>query len=834
MNWPLLQNSLLVAAATTVFAAVLGVTAALALAGSGKSIRHGALALAAVALALPPFLVTNCWLDLLGGHGAWREWLPLNIFSTGGVVWILTLLTWPFFLFAALGAWRRLEPGQLESDPALCGAKLFRWLLWPMARSSLGLAGAIVFVLALNQFAVPAILQVKVFPAEVWVGFNTNLDNLAALKLGWPLIVTPVLLLLVLQHRDLRWPRGEGGVSAAPFRRQLGGGWFGFSRVLTLLALVFSVAVPLAQLGGSRRTWSQLLPALEAGWPAVGHSFCLAAVTATLTVGAGIVWGQVVRTPKGGGTLLWLLFFTPGIFLGIALIFIFNRPGLDWFYRGAGVMLFALVTRYLAVGGSGAAGAIRRADRELIDAARLDGARGWTLFRRVLWPQTAPQLAAAWHAVYLLCLWDVETLLLVLPPGGETLALRVFNLLHYGHNSQVNALCIWLLVLAVAPLAAWTLWRAARTRWTVAMVLTVIFSATLTGCKPSVRPSEFLIDSKIFSRVQIIGARGTGSGEFNKPRSLALDTNDNLFVVDMTGRVQKFSPAGKFLLSWQMPQTDLGKPKGMDCDRDGNIIVLEPHYQRVNHFTPAGRLVRQWGVRGTNAHELTLPRSVAVNSRGDIFLSEYTLVDRVHGFAARDQQLLVAYGVAGEKPGEFNRVEGLGIDAQDRVYVADSCNHRIQIFSRDGRLLRTHGRAGSGRGELSYPYDVRIDRAGRQYVCEFGNSRIQIFDAQDGPVEILGGAGAGPGQFSNPWSVALDSHGNLYVADSQNHRVQKFIRTPAGSRGHWPVPSGDPPLGTGKAHDLFYTLVSSSNVLPVPSGQWPDGTGGSPVLPIAP
>lgn len=108
-----------------------------------------------------------------------------------------------------------------------------------MARSSLGLAGAIVFVLALNQFGVPAILQVKVFPAEVWVGFNTNLDNLAALKLGWPLIVAPLLLLLVLQHRDLRWPRGEGGVSAALFRRQLGGGWFGFSRVLTLLALVF-------------------------------------------------------------------------------------------------------------------------------------------------------------------------------------------------------------------------------------------------------------------------------------------------------------------------------------------------------------------------------------------------------------------------------------------------------------------------------------------------------------------------------------------------------------------------------------------------------------------
>jgi len=41
------------------------------------------------------------------------------------------------------------------------------------------------------------------------------------------------------------------------------------------------------------------------------------------------------------------------------------------------------------------------------------------------------------------------------PPGGETLALRVFNLLHYGHHAQVNALCLILLLLAVLPLAAW-------------------------------------------------------------------------------------------------------------------------------------------------------------------------------------------------------------------------------------------------------------------------------------------------------------------------------------------------------------------------------------------
>jgi DNA-binding beta-propeller fold protein YncE len=244
----------------------------------------------------------------------------------------------------------------------------------------------------------------------------------------------------------------------------------------------------------------------------------------------------------------------------------------------------------------------------------------------------------------------------------------------------------------------------------------------------------------------------------------------------MTGRVQKFSSNGVFLLSWQLPQTTLGKPKGMGRDRDGNIVVLEPHYQRVNVFSPEGKLVAQWGKRGTNAGEFILPRAVAVTSRGEVFVSEYSGAERVQKFSQRGKKVLACFGQAGNQPGDFNRPEGLCVDSQDRLYVADSCNHRIQIFSSDGKFLRAYGKAGAGKGELSYPYDICVDAAGRQYVCEFGNSRIQVFDAGDRPVEIIGGAGLAPGQFNNPWGVALDSAGNLYVADSQNHRVQKLIR----------------------------------------------------------
>jgi DNA-binding beta-propeller fold protein YncE len=282
--------------------------------------------------------------------------------------------------------------------------------------------------------------------------------------------------------------------------------------------------------------------------------------------------------------------------------------------------------------------------------------------------------------------------------------------------------------------------------------------------------------SSLFSRAEVIGSRGAGPGQFSKPRSLTLDADDNLYVVDMTGRVQKFSPAGQFLLSWQMPQTDLGKPKGMCRDRDGNIVVVEPHYQRVNHFTPEGRLVAQWGTRGTNAGELTLPRAVTVDTKGHVIVSEYTLVDRVQKFAPRGERLLATWGTPGLAPGQFNRAEGVATDAADRIYVADSCNHRVQVFSPEGQFLRSFGKPGRGPGEMSYPYDVQVDAVGLVFVCEFGNSRVQVFDQQGRSVEIIGLAGDAPGEFANPWSIALDAHGNLFVADSQNHRVQKLVR----------------------------------------------------------
>ena len=114
------------------------------------------------------------------------------------------------------------------------------------------------FVLALNNFAVPAILQVKVFPAEMWVRFNTTFDTLGALRLSWPLVLAPLLLLLWFARRELPWPRTEGPVSAKLFRQQLGPVWFWFAGACTLVLCLVSVGLPVFQLISVKRTWTEL------------------------------------------------------------------------------------------------------------------------------------------------------------------------------------------------------------------------------------------------------------------------------------------------------------------------------------------------------------------------------------------------------------------------------------------------------------------------------------------------------------------------------------------------------------------------------------------------
>ena len=182
------------------------------------------------------------------------------------------------------------------------------------------------------------------------------------------------------------------------------------------MILVLSVLLPLIELTTNARTWSELPGAVAAGSGAIWNSFWLAALSATLCLAAGTLSLLAGAFVKFLGGLSWLPLLVPGVLLGIVIISALNRPPFIAFYQSLGVVVLGFTVRYLALGWFGVAQAWRALDRDLVDAARSCGARGGRLFASVIWPQAAPQLAAAWYVIYLLCLWDAETIVLIVPP----------------------------------------------------------------------------------------------------------------------------------------------------------------------------------------------------------------------------------------------------------------------------------------------------------------------------------------------------------------------------------------------------------------------------------
>ena len=277
---------------------------------------------------------------------------------------------------------------------------------------------------------------------------------------------------------------------------------------------------------------------------------------------------------------------------------------------------------------------------------------------------------------------------------------------------------------------------------------------------------------------KVWGSRGIFDGQFQKPRAIAIDDRDQLYIVDMTGRIQVFDPDGQHLRSWRTPEIKHGKPSGLSFDNEGNLLVADTHYYRVLFYEDHGKqLVRRTigGEHGSQPGQFSFVTDAVQDSHGNYYIAQYHEHDRIQKYS-RDGKFLFKWGRQGSRPGEFNRPQNLAIDDKDRLWIADSCNHRVQVFDATGKgakLITQWGKAGRELGQLKYPYDILLDGEGHVYLCEFGNHRVQKFTLDGTWVGSWGKAGRGDGELHNPWAFCRDSRGRLHVLDSMNHRVQR-------------------------------------------------------------
>ena len=180
------------------------------------------------------------------------------------------------------------------------------------------------------------------------------------------------------------------------------------------------------------------------------------------------------------------------------------------------------------------------------------------------------------------------------------------------------------------------------------------------------------------------------------------------------------------------------------------MSTLEIHGQKCERFVVSGDMREQ----------MKNPAGIAVDVEGSIYVS---CPDRLLKFNSNHKLVDCV-------DGEFDDPRGMAI-YQDRLYVSDRKNHRIQVFDLDLKHIQSIGCHGKGKGEFDEPSDVTFDADGNMYVAEFVNNRVQVFNPMGDSTGMIG-----EGEIGCPSGLHV-ARGKLFVCDYKDDHIVVYDTT---------------------------------------------------------
>lgn len=309
--------------------------------------------------------------------------------------------------------------------------------------------------------------------------------------------------------------------------------------------------------------------------------------------------------------------------------------------------------------------------------------------------------------------------------------------------------------------------------------------------------------------------RGSGGPAASAPlgsvKAVAVDAAGNVFAGDVDNHtVVRISPngiltvvAGNGMSGYSgdgEPATSasLGSPSGVAVDALGNLYIAD--WGRIRKVTPGGFIsaVAGGGYAGdgglATAAGLGTPWGVAVGPDGSLYVSEYSS-HRVRKVSPSGIITTVAgtgvCGMSGDSgPATAATLcfpEGLAVDSQSNLYIADYNNNRIRKVNSWGTITTVAGGGSAGDGgpataaSLPNPAGVAVDTSGNLYIAQYSGSSIRKVGA-DGKITTVAGSftegfsgdggAATAAAFRFPEGVAVGTSGDLYIADTGNLRVR--------------------------------------------------------------
>jgi sugar lactone lactonase YvrE len=306
--------------------------------------------------------------------------------------------------------------------------------------------------------------------------------------------------------------------------------------------------------------------------------------------------------------------------------------------------------------------------------------------------------------------------------------------------------------------------------------------------------------------------------QWNTATALAVDEAGNIFLADSgDNTIRKITPAGVVTTmagtSGSYGSADgtgaaarFRAPWGLVVDGSGNLLVTDSGSNAIRKITPAGVVTTFAGALGSYgaangtgaAAAFNFPSAVAVDGSGNVLVADANNnVIRQITPAGVVTTLAGSFDSGGSQDGtgasaQFNNPNGLAIDRQGNVFVADSASSTIRKITSAGVVTtlagpEIAGSTGTGAPDrFSWPSGLAVDGSGNLFVADTGNSLIRKITPA-GVVTTFAGSVNMPGSddgvgttasFNSPNGLAMDSAGNLLVTDSGNDTIRKI--TPAG------------------------------------------------------
>jgi peptidylamidoglycolate lyase len=282
----------------------------------------------------------------------------------------------------------------------------------------------------------------------------------------------------------------------------------------------------------------------------------------------------------------------------------------------------------------------------------------------------------------------------------------------------------------------------------------------------------------------------------SQPTGIGVDKDDHIFVFHRAGRkwVDPFpdslisqntvleldNTSGKIINSWGANYFIM--PHGLTVDKEGNVWLTDVGLHQVFKFTHDGHLLMKLGVAkvpGNDSLHFNLPTDVAVADDGCFYVSDGYGNSRVVKFSPTGKYIK-AWGVFGNKPGQFIIPHGIAIDRNNIIYVADRQNNRLQLFDTSGNFLKEL----KNNLHVDQLPSVTLDKADHLFAIDYdpakrsdstvNGSTIFEFDSSQHATNHFGATGSA--NRTSCWfhDIAIDSKGNIYVGDIIGLKVLKF------------------------------------------------------------